>query len=173
MLIKLLGSILVISACTAAGYVLSRDSSRRPSHLRDLQSLLQMMENEIGYMSNLLVDAFDNIAKTNRCEVSGIFKGTSRYMKENNGIPASSAWERTLDKEMPALSLNREDRGILISFGKMLGNSDLDGQLKNIRLTLQQLRLQEKKAEENKKKNELMYKRLGLLLGIAIVIVLI
>ena len=34
----------------------------------------------------------------------------------------------------------------------MLGSSDLEGQIKNIRLTLNQLKLQEQKAEEFRKK---------------------
>ena len=68
--------------------------------------------------------------------------------------------------------MNSEDEEILISFGKLLGSSDTEGQIKNIRLTLNQLKMQEEKAEELRKKNESMYRNLGVLGGLAIIIIL-
>jgi stage III sporulation protein AB len=70
-------------------------------------------------------------------------------------------------------ALNKEDEQVLLSFGRSLGNTDLDGQIRNIRLTLGQLAMQERKAEENRKKNESMYRSLGILGGMAVVIVLV
>jgi len=54
----------------------------------------------------------------------------------------------------------------------MLGSSDVEGQIKNIRLTINQLKLQEQKAEELRAKNEAMYRNLGILGGLAIIIIL-
>lgn len=70
-------------------------------------------------------------------------------------------------------ALKKEDEAIVLSFGKMLGASDLEGQISNIRLTLTQLKMQEEKAEEEKEKNKTMYMNLGVLGGLAIVIILI
>ena len=70
-------------------------------------------------------------------------------------------------------AFDKEDEKILLDFGQMLGVSDLEGQLKNIRFTLRQLEIQEKKAEEARRKNETMYRRLGVLGGLALIILLI
>lgn len=173
MLLKLIGSMLVIGASSFIGYVLSRECSRRPVQLRSLQGMLQMLENEISFLSNLLTDALERIYKSSNNEVSCIFKAALDNLSHDDGFNASEAWEKAVRENIKQTALNKEDEQILVSFGKMLGSSDLDGQLKNIKLTVNQLKLQEQKAEEYKRKNEAMYKTLGVLGGIAVVIILI
>jgi stage III sporulation protein AB len=70
MLIKIIGSIMILSASGFLGYALSRDCTRRPKELRELQGQLQMLENEIGFMSNVLADAFDRVCISCSSEVS-------------------------------------------------------------------------------------------------------
>jgi len=98
------------------------------------------------------------------------FEAAVENLKE--GMCADEAWTKAVKENISATSLNSEDEVIIISFGKMLGSSDLEGQIKNIRLTVNQLRIQEQKAEELRSKNEKMYKNLGVLFGLAIIILL-
>lgn len=172
MLLKIIGSFLVVAASSIIGYMFSRDCGRRPQDLRTLQGLLQMFENEISFLSNILTDAFDKVARASKCEVAKIFRDTAVNLRENCNLSAAKAWENSIQKNIKATSLNQEDEEILISFGKLLGRSDLDGQVKNIRLTINQLNIQERKAEEGRKKNEAMYRNLGILGGLALVIIL-
>jgi stage III sporulation protein AB len=172
MLFKIIGGSFIIIASSLLGYALARDCSRRPNELRNLQAMLQMLENEIVFMSNLLSVAFQNISKSIKSPVAEIFSDTVNNLNNSN-MTASEAWALSVKENMSKTSLNNEDREILISFGKMLGNSDSEGQIKNIRLSLNQLKLQEQKAEESRKKNETMYKTLGVLGGIALVIMLL
>lgn len=172
MLFKIIGSIIVVCATSFLGYFYSKDCGKRPNQLRDLQALFQMFENEISFLSNLLTDAFNRIYKTSNSEISVIFKDTALILENDGSIGASEAWSNAINGNIKKTALNKEDEEILISFGKMLGNSDLEGQIKNIRLTECQLKLQEQKAEEYKKKNESMYKALGVLCGLAIVIIM-
>lgn len=173
MVLKIIGSIIVLVSSGFLGYVLSRDCSRRPSELRELQGLLQMFENEISYLSNLITDAFERIYGASRSSAAIFFKATVNNLCADDSLNASQAWEKAVSENIRKTALNKEDEVILISFGKMLGNSDLEGQIKNIRLTLNQLKMQEQKAEASRVKNELMYRRLGILGGLAIVIILI
>lgn len=173
MVLKIIGSIMVVFSSSYLGYVLAKDCSKRPNQLRELQNLVQMFENEISYLSNLLEEAFLKIYCSCTSEVGLFFKETIGKLKNDNSLNASEAWEAAVRENIKSTALNKEDEEIIVAFGKMLGNSDLEGQIKNIRLTLGQLKLQEDKAEESKKKNELMYKRLGILGGIAIVIILV
>lgn len=172
MLFKIIGCAIVISASSFLGYFYSMDCGKRPNQLRELQGLLQMFENEISFLSNLLVDAFNRICKSSNSEITVFFKDTSRYLNIDGCMSGEEAWNKAVIKNIKKTALNKEDEEILISFGKMLGNSDLEGQIKNIRLTLCQLKLQEQKAEEYKKKYESMYKALGVLGGLAIAIIM-
>jgi stage III sporulation protein AB len=171
MLLKIIGGIFVISASSFLGYALSRDCAKRPHQLRVLQALFQMFENEVVFLSNVLTEAFEKISTSNNDEVASFFKATVKNLKTTN-ISANKAWETALNENIKKTALNKEDEAILISFGKMLGNSDIEGQVKNIRLTINQIKLQEQKAEESRKKNEKMYRSLGILGGLAVVIIL-
>lgn len=173
MLLKILGSLLVISASSFLGYIYSRDCSKRPQDLRDLQGMLHIFENEISFMSNLLIDAFEKVYKSSSSEAACIFEAAFHNLRKDDGLSAFHAWEKAVKENIKKTALNEEDEKILVSFGQMLGNSDLDGQINNIRLTINHLKLQEQKAEESRKKYETMYMTLGMLGGITIVIVLL
>lgn len=173
MLIKLIGGIIVISASSFLGFIFSRDCSKRPQELRALQALLQMLENEISFLSNVLTESFERIYKNSKSEISCFFNSTVTYLHQDDSLSASQAWEMAVRDNMGKTALNKEDENVLISFGRLLGSSDLDGQVKNIRLTINQLKLQEQKAEEARRKSESMYKSLGILGGLAVVIILI
>jgi len=174
MFLKIIGCAAVLLSSTFTGYMLSRQCSKRPQDLRDLQSMLYMLENEIGCLVNVLPDAFEKISRCRKnSSVSVIFGQTSEFLREKGSCTASQAWDRAVTENIAGTALNEEDKEILLSFGKMLGNSGLEGQIKNIRLTIKQLEVQEKKAEAVRLKNERMYRSLGVLGGLAIVLVFI
>ena len=172
MILKIIGSAIVILASSYIGFAFSKDCSRRPQELRDLQAMLQIFENEISYLSNLLTDAFEKVYKSSNSTVSVFFEKTVEFLREGN-MNASQAWEKAVRNKIGTTALKNEDEEILVSFGKMLGNSDLAGQIKNIQLTMYQIKLQEQKAEALRKKYETMYKTLGVLGGTALVIMLV
>lgn len=62
----------------------------------------------------------------------------------------------------------KEDIEILKSFGYGLGNSDVYNQEKNFDLAIELLKRQLSNAEEESKKNEKLYKNIGVLAGLAI-----
>lgn len=171
MFLKIIGSVVLIGATSLIGFLLAADCSKRPRTLRELQALFQMFENEISYLSNLLSEAFIRIYESSNVDAAVIFKAAALNL-ETSGVTADTAWEKAVNENYTRLSLNREDKAVLISFGKMLGNSDLEGQLNNIRLVTSQVKLQEIKSEEMKHRNEKMYRSLGVLSGLAIAIIL-
>ena len=70
-------------------------------------------------------------------------------------------------------NFSKEDIEIIKGLAKMLGRTDIDGQVSEIRLTDKFLDVQIKDAENEKIKNEKLYKTLGATVGLALVIVLI
>ena len=172
MLYKLILGIVLTASTSLIGFALAADSAKRPRTLREIQALLQMFENEISYLSNLLSDAFKRLHDGTNSEAAILFKAAAENLSLS-GVTADEAWEKAVNENYSKLSLNKEDKAILMSFGKMLGNSDLEGQISNIKLISAQLKLQEAKAEEMKKKNEKMYRSLGVLSGLALTIILL
>lgn len=89
-------------------------------------------------------------------------------MKEKLG---GQAWEESWKNA--TTNLKKEDILIIQSFGKSMGQTDVEGQVSQIELIENFLDTQLKQAEEEKKKNEKMYRTLGVVTGSMLVIVLI
>lgn len=85
-------------------------------------------------------------------------------------LAAGEAWNLALNME--ELNINDEDRLALSNLSKLLGKTDVTGQLNQIELTTDFLEGQIKKAEQQRDKSEKMYRTLGMLIGMAIVIIL-
>ena len=69
-----------------------------------------------------------------------------------------------------------EQRGLLETtrnLGRLLGKTDIEGQISEIKLVNNFLDIQIKDAEEEKNKNEKMYRTLGIVAGMTITILLI
>ena len=95
-------------------------------------------------------------------------KKRGENMKE---LSAGEAWEKAV--QTSETNLNNEDIHVLLMLSKMLGQTDVEGQISQIEITENFLEKQITEAEEEKNKNEKLYRKLGTTIGLAIVIILI
>lgn len=86
-------------------------------------------------------------------------------------MSAGEAWKYGIQNSKT--NLKEEDLKVLENLEKLLGKTNIDGQLSEIELIEQFIIEQTKLAEEEQKKNEKMYKSLGIIAGLAIVIMMI
>ena len=86
-------------------------------------------------------------------------------------MSASEAWEDAIDESKN--NLIKEDKDSIKALAKMLGKTDLDGQVSEIRLTKQFIKTKIEEAEYQRNKNEKLYRTLGITFGLTIVIILI
>lgn len=173
MFLRILSMLIVLFCAAFAGYMKSKTFAIRPQQLRELQMLLELMLNDLTYMSTLLSDLLISTGSRTNSQVGMFFIKAGETLKFNNGIRASKAWEKAVVENIGYTCLDEEDKIILINFGLNIGNSDIEGQARNIKAVLQQLKMQEHKAEEIRRKNEPLYKKIGVLAGLAAVIILI
>lgn len=173
MIIKLIGGSLIIASSTVIGYKLSEKYVKRPGELRSMQTALQMLESEIIFSLNPLPDAFNNIAVCFEGGVKKIFMGAAELLNKRTGMTAQEAWTQSIQNSKSDMHFEEADYKILMEFGNSLGSSDRENQIKNIHLACSKLAMEEKKAEKQREKNEKMYKSLGLLAGVLIVLVLL
>lgn len=91
--------------------------------------------------------------------------------KKMNEMSANEAWEYSIRNSKT--SMKEEDLTVLENLKKLLGKTNIEGQLSEITLVEKFIDKQIILAEEEQRKNEKLYKRLGAIIGIAIVIILI
>ena len=133
-----------------------------------MKNNFQIIENKIKYTYEPLEDIFSEIAEISSFSVKEVFLKTSQNIKRKG---AEMAWKDEIKES--DLSLKKEDKNILKEFGNLLGKTNKEGQVNQIQFVNTLLDRQIEKAKEEKSKNETVYKKLGLIFGIGIVIVLI
>lgn len=152
------------------GDLYSKKYSNRVIELEKMDNMLNIFKAKIKFTCLTIQEIFSQIYEENKDNIGEIFKIANENMYQNT---ASDAWNMALDSSRERINLNDEDIDTLKSLGKMLGNTDVQGQISQIELTKELLQKQIQEANEEKKKNSKLYKTLGVATGLTIAIILI
>lgn len=158
---------LVFSLCFIIGNLISRNYTLRLKELKEIKNALNILESKIKFTYEPLPEMFNDISKMLSKNISQIFVQASKYMKE---IDAEDAWNQSI--EISNTNLNKEDEESIKNFGKMLGKTDKEGQVSQLELTKTFIEMQIEKAKVEEEKNAKLYKTLGMIIGLAFVIIL-
>lgn len=160
--------LIVFLACAYIGRVISSQYKNRVEELKEMKKSFLALETKMKYTYETLPEIFIEIGKGLKPNIGEIFKNASIQMQEKT---AKEAWKEAIDKSKT--SMKKEDLEVLKGFGKLLGKTDMEGQVSQIELTNGFLETQIEKAEKELVKNEKLYKTLGTVFGLALVILLI
>jgi stage III sporulation protein AB len=172
-MIKLLGAVLILFAGTMIGFQQAARFAERPRQLRQLAHALQRLETEIGYGHTPLPEALERTALSSPEPLAGLFRKAATGIWETEGLTFRESWERAVKSQWPETSLRMNEQAVLIRLGSTLGISDKEDQMKHIRLTLVQLKADEDAARDDQGRYEKMWKSLGILIAVLIVILMV
>lgn len=150
------------------GILISKKYKDRVIELTEFRNSLNILENKIKFTYEPLQEIFKQISENLENNISLIFENTNKNLKRMN---MQEAWNKAIDESV--LNLNKEDISIIKNMGKLLGKTDVEGQISEIKLTSGFIDSQIEKAQKEREKNEKLYKTLGTVVGLAIVIILI
>ncbi|WP_078577012.1 stage III sporulation protein SpoIIIAB [Salipaludibacillus agaradhaerens] len=167
-----LGAAIIILTSTGVGWELSKRLERRTTLLRHMKVALETLDTEVTFAMIPLWEAFEQIAKQLPAPAKDFLNGVSTRLKDNEES-TQQAWEEELNYWKTDVDLDAKDIDILKQFGQTLGRQDIEGQRKQIQLTQAYLETMEQTALETQKKYESMYRSLGLLGGLLLVIMLL
>lgn len=167
-LLKCVLLILVFVVATYIGILSASKYKNRVVDLKEMQSALNMLGTKIKFTYSPLPDIFEEISEHVNPNISHVFRMASIKMDSMN---ATDAWEQAID--ISYTNLNKEDISTVKGLGKLLGKTDVEGQISEIELVKKFLEIQIDKAENECNKNEKLYKTLGIVSGMGIVIILI
>lgn len=169
-IVKVIFLFTIFITSSSIGYIIANQYGNRVKDLQEMQNALNMLKTKMRYTYETIPDIFEEISKTTKENISDIFKqATNRMNKENQN--AGQAWRNSIMNSKT--NFTEEDKTILSNMEKLLGKTDLEGQVGEIELTNNLLEVQREKAEKEKSKNEKLYKTLGSVVGATIVILLI
>lgn len=166
-IIKFMISSLIIYICTYLGVYKSKSYEIREEELKKLKNAFNFFRSKIEFTYEPVKEIFMQISKVIYEDKSNVFYKCAFYLEEET---AQISWNKAIEE---CNDIKKEDKEVLKIFGKLLGKTDKNGQISEIELTQNFLDKQIQKAELEKNKNSKLYKSLGTLLGIGIVIILI
>lgn len=169
-IIKFIILLTIFGASTSIGLLMSKKYKNRVMELREIKNAINTLETKIKFTYEPIPEIFKEMSVTLEKNIAKIFEKASKYIEENT---TKEAWERAIEETKIDLNLNNEDINIIQNLGNMLGKTDAPGQISKIKVTSDFIDVQIIKAEEERKKNEKMYRSLGTIVGLSIVIILI
>ena len=160
--------ILIFASSTYIGILISNKYKDRVNDLKEFKSMLNIMNTKIRYTYEPIGEIAKDISQMSKTNIGYIFKEICKQLKHKT---ISEAWDIGIDTY--GNNFSKEDKNIIKSMGKMLGKTDIDGQLSEINQAEEFLKVQIEIAEKERQKNEKLYKSLGMTIGMAIIIILI
>ncbi|NMB42029.1 MAG: stage III sporulation protein AB [Firmicutes bacterium] len=173
MYFKLLGASLIVFAAYTYGYNISSMYQKRVLQLKELLLALEMLLAEVNYGLTPLPRAFINVGKKLKKPVGTVFSEAATLMLKSKGLSAQECWKKALERNCDALQLSRNGMELVDRLGLVWGQCDKSGQLKQIALIQELLRQALEEAENEYHKNDKIWKYLGLLGGLTMVIFLL
>jgi stage III sporulation protein AB len=149
------------------GQIFSRKYVSRLEELRDIKSMLNMMVSKIKFTYEPLSQIFEELSNNLNSNISKILINAKNNMKNDT---AENSWNKAVEETNT--NLNNEDKKVLKMLSKLLGQTDIDGQLSQIKITQNFIDKQIESALEERRKNEKLYRNLGITIGLTIVIIL-
>lgn len=166
-IIKIIIYILIFTGSSYVGILFSQKYINRVNELKNFKNALTIFKTKIKYTYAPLLEIFMDISKSIEGVVGEVFRNICKNMEIEN---ATDSFNDAID--FANLNITVEDKETIKNLSKLLGKTDIEGQLSQIDLTLSFLNIQIEKAEKEKAKNEKLYRTLGIVTGLGIVIIL-
>ena len=167
-IIKYIMLFLIFISANLIGKFLAKKYIDRLQELEEMKNALNIFKSKIKFTYEPIPEIFEEIANNSNPNISQIFKSSKEKMEN---LSAEEAWIEAIEESQN--NLTKEDKNTLKMLSKLLGQTDVTGQISQIEITENFLETQIKQAQEEKQKNEKLYIRLGTTIGLVIVIILI
>lgn len=168
---KLVVSVIIIILSGYIGMYKSKGLKTREYILKDMVTFLSLVENEIKYMMSILPNAYESSRQKLVTDLKfSIGQIVVDMLSKTSIIEIGQSIVFNISK---LNELTDYDKNVIVSILKNLGRSDLEGQINIIQNGIKVLENQIIEASEIKNKNSKLYKTVGIITGIMIVIICI
>ena len=161
-LIKLIGALLLLLSATVCGFYLSNRLRLRRDFLLAFLEFLTNLETNIRYTSS---DIITLVKRSSPNYLSDIFYTESHTFIEY--------WSESIGKIPKSYGLKTDDYSLLGEFGKLLGTTDIEGQLNHIELYKNLFNNALYNSEKEYKNKGKLYRLLGFFCGAVLSIMFI
>lgn len=163
----------MIIASTAIGFGLGRDLSNRIRSLRELGRVADILKAEIQYAGTPLQEIFREIAKRTAGHFERMFRDAANKMEQRDGKTLGVIFKECVQELPVETGLNGNDKRQLEGLGARLGYLDTKMQIQTIERFKEELKREQEEAEEDYRQRVRVYRCLGFLGGVFLVLLLL
>ena len=170
MVIKLLGSVLIVVGCGGFGFIFSCLHRKEVRYMRSTLSALLFIECELQYRLSPLPELCKKTAQVCDGGISKLFIALADELDYQISPEAQSCMKAAVQrtKELP-----EQTRKILLSLGSALGCFDLEGQLKGLRAVQAEVQRLLEQYTQNQDVRLRSYQTLCVCIGAALAILFV
>lgn len=172
MFIKYVCMVVILVCSSLLGFYLSKLDEYHLKDLLNVKKMAMMLASEIEYSSSL-VAALEHISQRLDAPFNNWVMDIAVELAKRTGKPLVTIWNEKSELYVNSAYLTDKDWEYIRDFGKNLGYLDKSMQHKNIRLFIDYLDEEIALINNSKDNNKKMYRSLGILMGLLVVIVLI
>jgi stage III sporulation protein AB len=172
-MIKIVGCILIIAASSMVGFTLAEELKKRAEQLRDIQSAVIQLQNEIMFTHTTLPQALLKISRKCRNPIAILLENIADKLSNNQVDTVYEAFFNSMEDVKKDLRFKKDDIDIILELAKGLGESDIEGHKKIFKLTDESLKIKIDEADRNVAKSAKLYRYLGFSFGAVVAILLV
>ena len=166
---KWIGFLLAITACAGTGQWAASQLSRRVRRLQGYLSLIESIKTQLAFTMAEPAVILQQVQENSAFQDFSFLPACIRHCRQGDPFPL--AWQKSLE-QTKAEYRQPEDQRILWEIGEVLGSTSMEGQISQLNLLQDRLRQQLETALAKCQTSGKLYRSLGLLGGLALVIVL-
>ena len=168
LMMKFIILVIIFILSNIIGKVIAGKYRYRYEELKQMKSAINMFKTKVKFSYEPIPEIFEEISKNYDKNVGQVFENAKIKM---NTKSAEEAWNESIEESQN--NMTNEDKQMLMMMSKMLGKSDVEGQISQIDITLEFLEKQLENSFEEKNKNEKLFRKLGTIMGLTLVTILV
>ncbi|WP_048602257.1 stage III sporulation protein AB [Rubeoparvulum massiliense] len=172
MIIQWIGALCVFFSATLVGKLKAKVFIHRHEDLRYLIIAFTWFETALIERRLPLIKACYELGERVNERIASLFIQMAKELEDGHGKAVAHCWNQALQASSPSWYFQKMELLALQTFGETLGGTNRQDQQLQFQLLLEQLMLAEKEAYLDEQRFAKMYTRLGMLLGISLVIIL-
>ena len=171
-MLKIISITIIFLSSTYLGFYYGETFKKRTKQLKSILKAIMFLNNEVMYSNTPLPDALNYVSIKVEDPVSNILSSVGSKLQSGSTESVYEAFKDEYVKKKSGFNLCEEDKVIIEDFLKGLGESGVYGQDKLFNLTIENMKINCKSADELAKKNSKMYRAIGICFGAMIAIFL-
>ncbi len=171
-MIKIIGAILLVGGAAIIGVFASSELAVRARVLEGFLSALDIMRSEIGGRLTPISELMEKLSHESPSPLSNFFSECCEEKNKKPDVPFFLIWSKALSRA-DYLRLKSNEKDVIKELGSVLGRYGAEEQINAISHSQRRISSLWEAAENDRGRLGKLYAKLGLISGMAVVIILI